>query len=108
MIITVCSGLFVLNQTSGELKTALPLVEGNYTLTIGASDLGTPALSAEVNALVHISVLPGNNYAPYWIVPNNTMTTFSIYEVPPIHAYYRGYPISRILAFNNRLFATDY
>ena len=75
------AGYFRLNQTSGEIVTAQSLSEGNYTLTIGLSDRGKPSLQSENQAIVRIVVMPGNNHAPEWQIPNATHYTFSVYEV---------------------------
>jgi len=81
-----CSkGLFQVNATTGAVTVAAPLNQrpGIYNITVGVRDSGSPE-QRHTTAVVHITVLEGNNAAPTWVFPNATYGTVRVLEVSPV------------------------
>lgn len=74
-------GLFQVNPSTGAVTVARTLDQhpGIYNMTVGVRDSGSPSLFSE--AVVHITVLEGNNAAPTWLFPNATYSTVRVLEV---------------------------
>ena len=74
-------GLFHVNESTGAVTVATSLDKhpGLYNITVRVQDSGSPTLHS--TAVVHITVLEGNNAAPIWKFPNATHSSVNVLEV---------------------------